>query len=291
MDEISKGQWISTGLMVSAGFITLSIWVKLILDGFRDRNVVALTRSATALSSMLIWILVVFILNWSAEANSPLYSLSLNLGYIVVLFTLICVWRVLWLQLAPYFQDILKSPRLIVSFTLTFLLYSVFYLFASGMLVFPPKNERLHESFINLYTSYSLLTEWPSLSFGLHQVNLAGTITLDALLLLITISFFMAANIILLSTSWRNIKGTKRKLAGSAAGSTAAITLSSFSCCSLPLLYPLLTVLAGSTAAQSLSYQMIHESGVLFNLFQMMILSLVTITSIGLAKRLGQCRI
>jgi hypothetical protein len=164
--------------------------------------------------------------------------------------------------------------------------------FASGMFVFPPVEDKLHQNFINLYSSYSLLTEWPSLSFGIQKVNLAGTITLDLLLLLVTISFFMAVNIVLLFNNWRANSGKNMKMFGSTAGSTAAITLSSFSCCSLPLLYPLLTVLAGSTAAKSLSYRMIHESGVLFNLLQIMILSLVTVTSVWLSKRFaatGEC--
>jgi hypothetical protein len=280
--------WMFTLLMMIAAIISLTIWSRFLYIGIRHKNLQETMISITAFYSLFIWFAWVLIQNWASFSNYTLYTVSLNLGYVVLIFAHVALWRVVLFYSGDLLRFILKIRKYRVLFIITLVLYAIFYLLASGMFLFPPA-EQQPNAFFNLYTSYGLLSVWPSISFGWPLLHLAGTITLDALLILTTITSFMATSITFFVYNWRSNSVKSMRMVGSTAGSSAAITFTSFACCSLPLQYPLLTLLIGSTAAQSLSYRIIHEPGPLFSLFQIAILSLVTVTTVFAANRLRHC--
>lgn len=278
-------------LMIAAAMVSLVIWGKFIYSGLRRNNVQETMKSVTVLCSLFIWFAVVLIQEWASSLNSPLYSLTLNLGYLIFLFALVALWRVVLFLSGDSFRFILKLRGYRMFFTVVLMAYTVFYLFASGMFLFPSAEEMPTTKFVNMYTSYGLLSVWPAISFGWPLLHLAGTITLDALFILITITFFMAVSISFVVFHWQSNSVKNMRMAGSTAGSGVTVTLTSFACCGLPLLYPILANMVGSTAAQALSYRMIYESGPLFSLFQIAILSVVTATTVSASNHVRGCEV
>jgi hypothetical protein len=134
------------------------------------------------------------------------------------------------------------------------------------------------------------LTFWPNVEFWWPEIQIFGALSVGTLLLLLTIAGFMGISIVLLIYGWRSStsKSFGVKAVGSTTGSSMAITATSFCCCCLPVLYPILALLVGSTAAESLTLLLVNSSGPLFNLIQMAILSLMAVTAISAADRLNR---
>jgi ABC-type uncharacterized transport system permease subunit len=131
------------------------------------------------------------------------------------------------------------------------------------------------------------------MEFWWPAVSLAGSLSLDAFLLFVTITGFMAISMTLLIYGWRVSSNRSYGIKGvsSTVGSGVAVTFVSFSCCSLPLLYPLLLLFLSSTAAESMAALMVHEAGLLFNLMQMAILSLMAVMVIYMAEQLKRVNV
>lgn len=287
--RIDSIKWVSIPLMIIAALVTISIWSRLIYSGIRRKNFSEMSRSVTVLSSFFVWFAYVLIKNGNNLSNLVYFTLQYA-GYFVLLFSLFALWRVVLLHAGVHVRFILKNRQYRRLFIAIIGVYALFYLFASGMFLLP-NSEKLPNStngFIQMYESYGLLTSWPTVEFWWPTVSLAGSLSLDALLLFVTITGFMGISMTLLIYGWRTssnqnfgIKGM-----GSTVGSGVAVTFVSFSCCSLPFLYPLLLLLLSSTAAESMAALMVHQAGLFFNLMQMAILSLMSITVIFMVTRL-----
>jgi hypothetical protein len=292
--RIDSIQWLSIPLMIIAALVTISIWSRLIYSGIQRKNISETSRSVVVLSSFFVWFAFVLIKNGNNLSNLVYFTLHYA-GYFVLLFSLFALWRVVLLHAGGPVRSILKNHQYRRLFIGIIGVYGLFYLFASGMFLLP-NSEKLPNStngFIQMYDSYGLLTSWPTMEFWLPAVSLAGSLSLDALLLFVTITGFMGTSMTLLIYGWRTSSNQNFGVKGvsSTVGSGVAVTFVSFSCCSLPLLYPLLLLLLSSTAAESMAALMVHQAGLLFNLMQMAILSLMAVTVIYMAKRLKQIHV
>jgi hypothetical protein len=287
-------QWIIGGLTIIAALITIGIWGKLIHSGIRRQNTTEMMRSITVLISFLLWFALVAIQHWvlSREANPLIYFVSIGLGYLVLPYALISLWRVVLLHAGSHLRTIFKVSLYRMILIGATIAYSLFYLFASGLLAPPdPEDPPLpNYGFINWQESYGPLTFWPNVEFWWPEIQIFGALSIGTLLLLVTIAGFMGISIVLLIYGWRSrtSKSFGVKAMGSTTGSSMAIAATSFCCCCLPVLYPILALLVGSTAAESLTLLLVNSSGPLFNLIQMAVLSLMAVTAISAADRLNR---
>jgi hypothetical protein len=281
-------EWVSIPLMIIAALVTVSIWSRLIYSGIQKKNVIEMTRSITVLGSFFVWFAFVLIKNEYSSSDSVYFTLQYA-GYFVLIFSLFALWRVVLLHTGDHLRAILKNRQYRRIFIGIIAVYGLFSLLVSEMVLLP-NSENLPAStngFIKPYGSYGLLTIWPGVYFWWPTVRIAGSLTVDALLMLVTISGFMGISVTLLIHGWRSSSNQNLDIKGmsSTVGSSVVATLASFSCCSLPLLYPLLLLVLSSTAAESMAGMMVHQAGLFFNLIQMTILSLMTVTVIFMAKR------
>jgi uncharacterized membrane protein HdeD (DUF308 family) len=95
------------------------------------------------------------------------------------------------------------------------------------------------------------------------------------------VSVLIAVGIILFIYSWKLKKDKSKSITAlvGATGSSSAIAATSFCCCCLPVLYPVLALLFGSAAAaETLSLALIDSSGALFNVMQIGLFSLMTVS-------------
>jgi hypothetical protein len=287
---IKDTQWIAVTVMTMAGIVTLSIWSRLAYSAIRHKNGQAAIRSMAVLFSFLVWFAFTLVQNW-AFSNYELYSISRYAGYLVLIFALVTLWRVVWLYAGGYLSLILKIRGYRYFFLGSIIVYGVIQLFASGMLQFPGVEERpiTDNGFIKVITSYGLLSVWPDVQLWWPAANLAGSVSLDAFAIFVTLTGFMAMSMTLLLYGWRSGSDKKFRMKGigSTLGSGIAITAISFSCCSFPILYPLFLLFLNSTAATTMSSLIMNQSGILFNLIQMAVLSLMAVTAIFSAGRLG----
>jgi hypothetical protein len=292
--ESDSIEWLSIPLMILAALVTISIWSRLIYLGIRKKHSKEMMRSVTVLGSFFVWFVFVLIKNEYYSSNSVYFTLQYA-GYFVLIFSLFALWRVVLLHTGGHLRSILKTSQYRRLFIGIIGVYGLFYLFASGMFLLP-NSEKLPSStngFIQTYESYGLLTSWPNMEFWWPAVSLAGSVSLDALLLFITITGFMAISMTLLIYGWRSSSNRNFGIKGvsSTVGSGMAVTFVSFSCCSLPLLYPLLLLFLSTAAAESMAALMVHEAGLLFNLMQMAILSLMAVMVIFMATRLERVNV
>jgi hypothetical protein len=75
------------------------------------------------------------------------------------------------------------------------------------------------------------------------------------------------------------------KSIGTTLGAGMGVSLVSFGCCSLPIFYPFLLLFLSSAAADTLIYQLMDESSVMFNIIQIVILMLMTYLTIRILER------
>jgi hypothetical protein len=242
--RIDSIKWVSIPLMIIAALVTISIWSRLIYSGIQRKNFSETSSSVIVLCSFFVWFAYVLIKNGNDLSNLVYFTLHYS-GYFVLLFSLFALWIVVLLHAGGPVRSILKNRQYSILFIGILGVYALFYLFASGMVLLPT-SEKLPNSdgFIQVYESYGLLTSWPTVEFWWPAVSLAGSLSVDALLILVTITSFMAISMTLLIYGWRSTSNRNFgiKGMGSTVGSGVAVTLVSFSCCSLPLLYPLATI-------------------------------------------------
>lgn len=207
---------------------------------------------------------------------------------------------VIWPFSNKHLSYILKINSYRILFVFSTIGYSIFYLLASGWVSPPdPEDPPLPRTgFIGFYENYGPLTFWPNIEFWLPSINLFGAISIGALLMMLTLSGFMAISVLLFVYSLKVKRQNKLNLhaIGNGTGSSISLTATSFCCCCLPVLYPVLSLLIGSTAAETLSLLLISSSSPLFNMIQTAVLSLMALSVISLSKNIdvlnsGQCEI
>jgi hypothetical protein len=275
---------ISIILMALSVLVMITIWGRLIYESILRRSYEETLKLLTVVGSFFLWYIFVLFQQWSFS-NYKLYTIFHRVGYVVMLFVLIALWRVVLYYAGDSLRHILNRKLGRIGFLGLAIGYGIFYSFASGMIEIPNENS-LPDSkgFVTVFDSYGLLTSWWNLSFWLPDVHLAGSISLDAFMILVTISSFTAMGLLLLIDRWK----TRHEFNGwgRTFGSSAAVTVISFSCCSLPMLYPFLLLLLNSAGAQALASFMVDQAGPMFNLIQMAILSMVSGTTIYIANQI-----
>lgn len=285
-------------LIILIGFI----WFKIYIYFHKDKNITGIIRSVTVILSFILWFLVIGIQHWvlGREYSPLLYTIIYSMGIIVLPFSLFSLWRLAYSQSLEYLRDFLKKPKYLLVFLGVVVFYSLFYLFASGLfsaswLALPSADDLpvSSKSFLTFSQTYGPLTMWYTLDFWSSTLKLYGAISVGTLLMMLTVSMLMALNILLVLYSWK-LKNDKIKhipaLSG-ATGSSVAIAATSFCCCCLPALYPVLVLLFGSAAAETLSISLINSSGPLFNVIQIGSLSFILLsilTSTKLIKSMEQ---
>jgi hypothetical protein len=249
------------------------IWFKIFAAFVKDKDSKGMIRSIAVIFSLTLWFTVIGIQHWVlGQYHHPLLY---TMGFVVLPLTLFSLWRLISLQAYKYLRNILKKPRSFFIFLGVLFLYSLFYLFASGLfsaswLALPSADDvPVHsKGFLIFSQTYGPLTMWYTVDFWIPIFKIYGVLSIGTFLLMLAVSIFMATNVVLLLYSWK-LKKDKIKsmnaLVG-ATGSSSAIAATSFCCCCLPALYPVMSLLFGSAAAETLSIALIDSSGPLFNL-------------------------
>lgn len=282
MDKV----WITVPIILIAAIVTVGIWGRLFYSGMKRRSGKEIVRSFTVLVSFFAWFALVALQNWGS-ADFQIYTMTETAGYVILPFALIALWRFVSLHIGNQLHHVLGNRKYRILFTGILILYGVFYLFVSGIVVSPEVVDVNPNGFFVIYFSRGILAVWPSAGFGWPTVGLAGSMSLDAGLIFLTVTTLMGITIILLVYGWRlsaNRQFCMKGVSGTV-GSSMGIAAVSFSCCSLPVLYPLLLLLFNTATAEYLSSLMLNESGMLFNVLQMTVLSLMAMTTIFIADR------
>jgi hypothetical protein len=293
-DSFSFAHYIPDILTWVAIVLVGLIWVKIIAYFVKEKNSKGTIRSITAIISLILWFVVIGIQHWVLNQYYPLLDkITYTIGLLVLPFALISLWRLISLQAYKYLRIILKKPRSLLIFLGVLFLYSMFYLFASGLfsaswLALPSADDvPVHsKGFLIFSQTYGPLTMWYTVDFWIPIFKIYGVLSIGTFLLMLAVSIFMATNAVLLLYSWKlkkdKIKSMK-SLVG-ATGSSSAIAGTSFCCCCLPALYPVMSLLFGSAAAETLSIALIDSSGPLFNMIQIGLLSLMTLSVLTISK-------
>jgi methionine-rich copper-binding protein CopC len=281
--------WVSSLLMFTFGGISLRIWGKGIYQSFVYKDRVTLMRLITLIGSLLVWLGIVLIQN-RISAQTELYEFTQKAGYFILPFALFALWRVVLHQTKSRIQGFSKHIRYRIILIFGIIGYSLFYLFASGMLYVPEaENANNANGYSYFFYSQGFLTAWPNIEFWWPSL-LAGSFRLDGLMIYLTFVGFMGINMGSLIRLWmfrrekasqtRSVKTTSQTLG---IGLVTAVLTSA--CCSLPLFYPILLLVLSLPVADALTYQLMDESGMLFNLLQIMMLSLMYFITITLSKQ------
>jgi hypothetical protein len=280
--------WFNRALLMITAVVTITIWSKMMLSGIRRNNYALTIRSITVLGSFFVWYVLILLQPWMSS-DPKLYSVTLKVGYFILPFALISLWRLVLLHTGSQLKLILKRRRYRIVLIGTSAAYGLFYLYASGMIAPPdPENPILRlNGFFKVAEFYGPLTMWPNIEFWSPHLKLFGAVSIGTFLMLITVSGLMGINLTLLAYAWRlkSDQNTSIKTMGRTAGISVLVPVTSYGCCSLPLLYPLFVILLGSTVAESLAPLLVNVSGSFFNLFQIAILSLLAATVISAANR------
>lgn len=294
--------WVVRFLIVLSSAITIGTWTKFLYSGFMKQEYDHMLRAATVLISFLFWFLLIGVQNYilSIGNNTAIYNISFYTGYFVLPFTLLSLWRVIRPFAKKHLSYILKINFYRRVFVFSIIGYSAFYLLTSGMII-PPDSEGPTISkagFFGVYESYGPLTFWPNIEFIPPLIGVFAAISIGTLLMMLTLSGLMAIGIVLFVYSLKVKQQNKlyfRSL-GNLTGSSVSLTLTSFCCCCLPVLAPVLSLLIGTAAAETLSLLLVSSSSPLFNMIQTAVLSLMALSVISLSKNIdilnsGQCEI
>jgi hypothetical protein len=283
--NIDLMEWIIGGLTVMSIIIIVTIWGGLLRSAYREKNHRAFLSSFTVFLAFILWFALIATQHW-------VYLVSMGFGYIVLPFALIALWRAVLLHVRGHLIQILHLPgyrKLLIG---SIIVYGIFYLFGSGLVSPPdPEDPPLPTyGYVASYESYGPLTVWPNFEFWWPLINLYGAVSVGTLMMLLTIAGFMGISIVLVVYNWKfgAAKSPDLKDIGGTVGSSVAVTMTSFCCCCFPVIYPLLILLLGSAATETLTVTLVSASGPLFNFIQMAILSLMAKTAISAAKRLDQ---
>jgi hypothetical protein len=269
--------------------------LKFIFPFIKIKNLNGIIRFITVVFSFILWLLVIGIEHWILERDYSrlLYTINYSIGYILLPFTLFSLWRLAYSQSWKYLRDFLKKPRYLTVFLGVLVFYCLFYLFASGLFsaswLALPSADDLPVSSNSFYTfsqTYGPLTMWYTIDIWISPLKLYGALSVGTLLMMLTVSMLMALNVLLVlySLKLKNDKIKHIPAISGATGSSVAIAATSFCCCCLPALYPVLVLLFGSAAAETLSISLIDSSGPLFNVIQIGSLSFILLSVLTSTK-------
>ncbi|RKL69232.1 hypothetical protein CR203_04155 [Salipaludibacillus neizhouensis] len=290
MNSIDIVNWVNIIFTILAAFITLTIWFTLIYSGIRRNNYKWTFRSFTVLNMFFAWMLIILIQNWlSNHFNNDLFNITYKIGFVLLPLTLIALWRVVFMATGDYLRSVLKRKYYRNIFILVIFIYSIVYTFTSGMVTVTSSSEDLVplERYIEITQTYGPLSPWPSIEFWFPTVNLFGTISLAAVLMMVTITSMFSITIILMVYYWKLRKRLSMKTATSTVGSGVFATLTSFACCTFPVIYPILILFFGSATAEPLLRLITNESGLFINVMQMAVLSLMVFCVIYTGNRIN----
>ncbi|MDC3412945.1 hypothetical protein [Terrihalobacillus insolitus] len=266
--------WVNIVLIFILGSTFLFIWSRVIYKGAAQKNFSLMLRALNSVLLLIIWMALILI--QLLIPLSPVYRTTLFIGYFSLGLSLIALWRFVLYQTGSQLKELFKVRMYRSVFITVLLVYSVLYLFATSMVTIVD-SENYAQPGIKITDSFGPLTMWPTMEFFVPKLQLFGSLSIGTILVMITITGFTGVGITLLFHSLQRNRKNIRTV-GRTTGVSLIIPLASFSCCSLPLFYPLFVLLIGSTAAESITALLMDWTGALFNLIQITILSFLAIT-------------
>ncbi|MGJ9385391.1 hypothetical protein [Salipaludibacillus sp. CF4.18] len=289
MNSIDIVNWVNIIFTMLAAFITLATWFTLIYSGIRRNNYKWTFRSFTVLNMFFAWIIIIIIQNWlSNHFSNDLFNITYKIGFVLLPLTLIALWRVVFLATGDQLRSVLKRKYYRNIFILVIFIYTILYTFASGMVTVNRSEDLVPlERYIEITQTYGPLSPWPSIEFWFPTVNLFGTVSLAAVLMMATITSMFSITIVLMVNYWELRKKLSMKTATSTVGSGVFATLTSFACCTFPVVYPILILIFGSATAEPLLRLITNETGLFINVMQMAVLSLMVMCLIYIGDRIN----
>jgi hypothetical protein len=270
----SVGYWVNIVLIFLLGSTFLFIWSRVIYKGAAQKNYTLVFRSLNSVLLFIIWMALILIQN--LMPLNTIYRTTLFIGYFSLVLSLISIWRFVLFQTGSQLKELFKVRMYRRVFITVLVVYSVLYLFATSMVTIVD-SENYAQPGIKITDSFGPLTMWPTMEFFVPKLQLFGSLSIGTILIMITITGLTGIGITLL---FHSLQRNKKNLGsiGRTTGVSLIIPIVSFSCCSLPLFYPLFALLIGAAAAESITSLLMDWTGFLFNLIQVTILSFLAIT-------------
>lgn len=275
--------WVNIVLIIVLGLVFFLVWTSVIYRGLRKMESAFVVRAMNSFVSLAIW-LVLILIQLLMPMNTKVYANTLFIGYFVLVFSLISLWRLVLFQTSKQMKELFKVQLYRRFFVGVSLVYALFYLFATGMIT-KVDSATFSQPGITMTDSFGPLTIWPTMELFFPNMTLFATISVGTILIMITITGLTGIGLTLLFYRWQQNKKDVRSI-GRTAGISFIIPIASFSCCSLPLFYPLIVLFIGTTAAESVTALLMDWTGVLFNLIQVTIFSFLVITIGSITKQM-----
>lgn len=174
--------WTNYILIIILGLVFLFIWTKVIFNGIHQKSYSLVIRSLNSVLLLILWMSLILIQNL-LPTNAKVYSTTLSVGYFALVFSLFSLWRFVFYQ-AVYKLGRLLRGRLYRRVLLSVLtVYSLIYLFATGLVTVKPEN--FAQPGIRITDNYGPITMWPSIEFFFPKINIFGSISLGTFLIMV----------------------------------------------------------------------------------------------------------
>lgn len=186
------------------------------------------------------------------------YVLGFNLSYLVLPFFILAIFLLVYTHSWTLIRQAWGNRRLKWSSWLGGVGFAVFYLFATNMVSTPDAGSPPpHHGYLVASAVYSQMALWPDVEFWEPKLKLFGYFSVGSVLLLVSLGLLtsFALGLLMQSVSLR----AEGKSPGTIASFGGAMVTSLFTnscCCCAPLLLPLVSALAGATAAASLQFSL-----------------------------------
>lgn len=229
---------------------------------------------------------------WEFFRPSVLDLFGFDLGYFAFPFFVLAVFLVIYAYSWPLIKLAWARRRLKWASWFAGGGFAAFYLFATNMVSTPDAGSPLppHGYFV-AFQAYSQMAPWPDFEFWSPRIGLFGYFSVGSVLLLIALGFLasFAFALLMQSVSLRNEERHPKGTTVSFAGALAVSLLTNSCCCCAPLLLPLISALAGVTAATSLQYYVLSPGTPFSDLLSVADLAILLASILLSTRRISSC--
>jgi len=211
-----------------------------------------------------------FLVLEEAFPSFPLHDLGgFDLGYFVFPVFLFSVLFVVYAHSWPTIREAWKERRRRRISLLAGAGFAAFYVFATNMVsMLDPGTPLPPFGFVVPSVVYGPMAMWPDVEFWFPKAGFFGYFSIGTVLLLITLGVLasFAVGLLIQGITLRGGGRPGRGAVGPLGGAFAVTLFTNACCCCAPLLLPLVSALAGATAAASLQYSVLVPGSALSDL-------------------------